>query len=173
MPINASAGEHAAATSSITIRAAAAGDIDTVVKMVNAAYRESEGHIFPGGNRTDRDDLTRSLSRATVAERHGVIVGCISIDMNGDAAHFGMLAAEVTAHRSGIGSMLITYAERLAREGGCTLMRIEAVKEGGQIPFYERRGYRVTRETPGQTWNGGADWGAAIPWHMVDMEKPL
>ena len=52
-------------------------------------------------------------------------------------------------------------------------MRIETIKEAGHVPFYERYGYRVTAETPGQTWNGGTDWGAAIPWHMVDMEKPL
>jgi hypothetical protein len=31
----------------------------------------------------------------------------------------------------------------------------------------------VLGETDGQTWNGGADWGAAIPWQMVDLEKAL
>jgi hypothetical protein len=52
-------------------------------------------------------------------------------------------------------------------------MRIEVVKEGGRVPFYERRGYVVTSETDGQIWNDGQDWGAAGTWHMVDMEKPL
>jgi hypothetical protein len=52
-------------------------------------------------------------------------------------------------------------------------MRIEVVREGGKIPFYESRGYHVTGETPGQVWNGGRDWGAVIDWHMVDMEKAL
>jgi hypothetical protein len=52
-------------------------------------------------------------------------------------------------------------------------MRIEVVEEGGRIPYYERRGYRVTQRYLGQEWNNGADWGAAIEWHMVEMEKQL
>jgi hypothetical protein len=69
--------------------------------------------------------------------------------------------------------MLAEYAEQAAAAAGASAVRIETVKQAGLIPFYERRGFRVVAETDGQLWNGGADWGAAIPWQMVEMEKRL
>lgn len=157
----------------ITIRAATPDDIDVIVPLVNAAYRHTEGHVFAHNDRTSRDDLTKRLAEATVAEAGGKVVGCISTDLSADPAHFGMLAADLSWHGRRIGSTLIAHAEAAARAAGRAAMRIETVKEAGLVPFYERLGYIVVGETPGQEWNGGADWGAIIPWHMVDMEKRL
>ncbi len=141
--------------------------------MVNAAYRKTESHVFPGSTRTERVGLTKLLPEITVAELEGRVVGCIQITIAPPDAHFGLLAVDVVLHGTGLGSRLIAHAEQTAHNAGCTLMRIEAVKEGGQVPFYERRGYIVTAEHFGQQWNKGQDWGAAIDWHMVELEKPL
>ena len=157
----------------ITIRPATPDDLAVLVTLVNDAYRISEGHVFPGTDRVQRTDALKKLDGIVVAEIGGAIAGCVHIDLTGEAAHFGMLATDVAGQRRGIGSMLIDHAERVARAAGATAMRIEVVKEAGRVPFYERRGYTVVRETPGQQWNNGADWGAAIDWHMVDMEKQL
>ena len=157
----------------VTIRKATPADIDALVPMVNAAYRVSEGHVFPATDRVERTDAMKQIEGIAVAEIGGSIVGCLHIALENDAAHFGMLATGVSMQRRGIASALIAYAENAARAAGCSVMRIETIKEAGHIPFYERFGYRVTGETLGQTWNAGADWGAAIPWHMVDMEKRL
>jgi predicted N-acetyltransferase YhbS len=170
----------------ITIRAATPDDVSALVEMVNAAYRASEGDVFPGTTRVQRTDAMKRLDGTLVAIVDGAVAGCVRYELgghdcsvpeqsDGDArvAHFGLLATDVSKQNGGIGSALIEHVERLAREAGCALMRIEVVKEGGRVPFYQRRGYRVTAETPGQEWNGGQDWGAAGPWHMVDMEKPL
>jgi N-acetylglutamate synthase-like GNAT family acetyltransferase len=160
---------------SVAIRAATAADIETLVPLINDAYRKSESNVFPETTRTERSDLAGRIGEVLVAERDGRIAGCLHFVIDGDVAHFGMLAADVSLHGSGIGSALIAHVEEQARAAGCRLMRIEVVKEGvpDRIAYYGRRGYRVTREHDGQTWNGGADWGAAIPWHMVDMEKAL
>jgi GNAT superfamily N-acetyltransferase len=157
----------------ITIRAATADDVPALIAMVNAAYRRSEGDVFPTSERVDRTDAMQHLPRIVVAEVGGVVAGSIDIELSGDTAHFGMLATDVGMQGRGIGSLLVDHAEEQARAAGHTVMRIEVVKEGGRVPWYERKGYRVLRETPGQSWNGGQDWGAVAPWHMVDMEKEL
>jgi GNAT superfamily N-acetyltransferase len=159
----------------ITLRLATPADVDALVELVNAAYRKSESNVFPGTTRTERVGITSILPEIMVAERDGRIAGCIHITITPPDAHFGLLAVGVDLHGGGLGSRLIAHAERLAREAGCTRMRIEVVKEGepGRLAFYERRGYRLVAEHRGQEWNGGADWSAAIDWHMVELEKEL
>lgn len=170
----------------ITIRAATPDDVPALVEMVNAAYRKSEGHVFPGTTRVQRTDAMARLDGTLVAIVDGALAGCVRYEIGGhdcsvpdqavdDArlAHFGLLSTDVAQQGRGIASALVEHVERVAREAGCAMMRIEVVKEGGRVPYYERRGYRVTAQTDGQVWNGGQDWGAAGTWHMVDMEKPL
>jgi GNAT superfamily N-acetyltransferase len=157
----------------LTIRRATAADVDALVPMVNAAYRASEGHVFPTTTRVQRTGAMKQLGTITIAEFGEKLAGCVNIEIDGDTAHFGLLATDVALQGRGVASALVEYAEGRAREAGCRLMRIEVVKQGGRVPFYERRGYRIVRETDGQTWNGGQDWGAIAPWQMVDMEKPL
>jgi GNAT superfamily N-acetyltransferase len=157
----------------LEIRPATLADVPALLEMVNAAYRISEGHVFPGTDRVERTDALKRLDGVAVAAGGGALAACVHIELNGRAAHFGMLATAPARQGRGVGSMLIDYAESLARAGGCGVMRIEVVREAGRVPFYERRGYHVTREHDGQTWNGGADWGAALAWHMVEMEKAL
>ncbi len=157
----------------ITLRPATAADVDSLVEMINIAYRKGEGHVFPGTTRTERYDVSRLLPEMIVAEVSGEIAACIHVTITPPSAHFGPLAADVARHGAGLGSLLIAHAEQIASDAGCTVMKIEVVKEGGRVPYYERRGYRTTVEHIGQDWNRGADWGAVLEWHMVDMEKAL
>jgi len=161
------------ASTRVTMRAATLMDVDVLVPLVNDAYRKTEGHVFPGTARTERGDLLQQIDRIIVAEVEGRAAGCMYLAIDGERGHFGMLAADVHLHGRGIGSALIAHAETLARAAGCRVMHLESVKEAGLVPFYKRRGYRAVRETPGQEWNDGADWGAAGDWHMVDLEKAL
>lgn len=164
---------EAAPRERVTVRLATHADIEALVPMINAAYDFTEHHVFPGTRRCDRQDIRDLISGIAVAGLDGCIAGCVHIDVGGDPAHYGLLAVDVTLHRSGLGSMLADYAEQAAADSGATAVRIATVKQAGLVPFYERRGFRVIAETDGQTWNGGADWGAAIPWQMVEMERRL
>ena len=161
------------APSGVTMRRGTPADVEALVSLVNEAYRKTEGHVFPGTTRTERGDLLERIAEIIVAEADGRPVGCLHFTTEGDVAHFGLLAADVRLHGRGIGSALIAHAEHLGRDAGCRMMHIESVKEANMLPYYERRGYRVLRENVGQEWNGGQDWGAAIEWHMVELEKIL
>ncbi|HEX5479462.1 MAG TPA: GNAT family N-acetyltransferase [Dehalococcoidia bacterium] len=155
------------------LRRATAADIDVIVPMINAAYDVTEHDVFPNTRRCDRQEITAIVEQIVVAEVDGRVGACVHIDTSGDAAHYGLLAVDVSLHRSGLGSMLAQHAEQAAMAAGAQALRIETVKQAGLIPFYERLGFRVIAEADGQVWNGGADWGAAIPWQMVEMEKTL
>lgn len=161
----------------ITLRPATPDDIPALVPLINDAYDFTEHHIFPNSRRTDRHDINHYIDDMTVAEiDDGAgrrIAACIHIDLSGEPAHYGLLAVDVTLHRSGLGSTLVNLAEQRAREAGKSRIHIETVKQAGLVPFYEARGYAVTQEHDGQTWNEGADWSATGAWQMVDMEKPL
>jgi GNAT superfamily N-acetyltransferase len=157
----------------ITVRPATAADVAALVPMVNDAYRASEGDVFPGSERVGRTDALRKLDGTLVAVAGAMVVGCVRVEVAAPAAHFGLLATHVAMQGRGVAPLLVDHVERMARDAGCGVMHIEVVKEGGRVPFYERRGYAVIRETPGQQWNSGQDWGAVVPWHMVDMEKVL
>ena len=144
-----------------------------IVPMINAAYDVTEHHVFPNTRRCDRQEINEIVDGMTVAEVDGRIRACVHIDTSGDPAHYGLLAVDVALHRSGLGSLLARHAEQAAAAAGAQALRIETVKQAGLVPFYERLGFLVVAETDGQVWNGGADWGAAIPWQMVEMEKTL
>jgi ribosomal protein S18 acetylase RimI-like enzyme len=157
----------------ITLRRATPGDIPALVDLVNVAYRASEGSVFPTSTRTDRTDALANLDGIVLAEFGGRIAGVIQIDLSGDAAHFGMLATDITLQGRGVASALIEHAEAQARAAGRAKMRIEVVRGGGKASLYHRRGYVIVAEHDGQTWNGGQDWGAVAPWHMLELEKDL
>ena len=158
---------------SVRMRAATAADIDVLVPLINAAYDSTERDVFPGTRRAERHDISAYIDGMVIAEVEGVVAGCIHVDVSGDPAHFGPLAVDVSRHKTGLGALLVEHAETVARDAGATAIRLETVRQAGLIPFYERRGYRLIGETDGQVWNGGADWGAAVPWQMVDLEKAL
>jgi N-acetylglutamate synthase-like GNAT family acetyltransferase len=157
----------------VTLRTATSADIPALVPLINDAYDFTEHHIFPNSRRTDRHDITAYIDEMTVVELEGRVVACVHIDLKSDPAHYGLLAVEVGLQRSGLGSMLVRYAEDRALAAGRSQIGIETVKQAGLVPFYDARGYRVVQEHDGQTWNGGADWGASGPWQMVDMVKDL
>jgi GNAT superfamily N-acetyltransferase len=157
----------------VRLRPASPRDVTLLVPLINEAYDRTEHHIFPGSRRTERHDIGELIGGIVVAEIDGRTAGCVHIDVAGDPAHYGLLAGDASMHRTGVGSLLVEHAEAAAREAGATAVRIETVKQAGLTPFYEQRGYRAVGKIDGQIWNGGADWGAAIPWQMVDMEKAL
>lgn len=104
------------------------------------------------GQRTDADMVTAAVvdpsGEVVLAEADGVLVGCIHVQREGAAAHFGMFAVEPTLQAGGTGSALLAAAEDRARAWGCSAMDLEVVAQRAElIAWYERRGYRRTGET--------------------------
>ncbi|GED88723.1 GNAT family N-acetyltransferase [Streptomyces sp. 6-11-2] len=150
------------AASGLTFRDARDADVDTLVDLIESAYRgdssragwTTEADILQG-QRTDPGGVLEVIkspgSRLLTVERDGRVVACCQLEHQGDHAYFGMFAVSPTLQGAGLGKVVIAEAERQAREdwGASEMhMTVISVRED-LIAWYERRGYRRTgRTTP-------------------------
>ncbi|MFD6416067.1 GNAT family N-acetyltransferase [Streptomyces sp. NPDC060194] len=143
----------------LTFRDAVESDVQSLVELVESAYRgdasragwTTEADILDG-RRTDPEGVLGIVrapgSRLLVAERGGDLVACCQLEHRGTAAYFGMFAVRPTLQGAGLGKTVIAEAERTARaEWGATEMHMTViVQREDLIAWYERRGYRRTGE---------------------------
>ncbi|MET9773301.1 GNAT family N-acetyltransferase [Streptomyces sp. NPDC006367] len=148
------------ATGRLTFRDATEADVDTLVALVESAYRgessragwTTEADILQG-QRTDPEGVLEVLrspdSRLLTVERDGTVVACCQLEHRGAHAYFGMFAVSPALQGEGLGKKVIAEAERQAREvWGVTEMHMTVISVREElIAWYERRGYRRTGET--------------------------
>jgi N-acetylglutamate synthase-like GNAT family acetyltransferase len=95
---------------------ATSGDIDEIVRIVNAAYDKGETGIWqPEWKRTNTEWIAEDVAKReiAVAREGGTILGCIRVvRLREDTAEFGQLAVAPEGWGQGVGRALIDYAER-------------------------------------------------------------
>jgi ribosomal protein S18 acetylase RimI-like enzyme len=148
------------ATTGLTFRDATEADVDTLVALIESAYRgdasragwTTEADILEG-QRTDPQGVLEVVespdSRLLTVERDGTVVACCQLEHRGEYAYFGMFAVSPTLQGAGLGKAVIAEAERQARESWGVRemhMTVISVRED-LIAWYERRGYRRTGKT--------------------------
>ena len=147
------------ATTGLTFRDATDTDVDTLVALIESAYRgdasragwTTEADILEG-QRTDPEGVLEVVkspdSRLLIVERDGTVIACCQLEHRGDYAYFGMFAVSPTLQGAGLGKAVIAEAERQARETwGVREMRMTVISvREDLIAWYERRGYRRTGE---------------------------
>ncbi len=131
-----------------SVRYATEGDIDEIVRVINAAYRVED--FFVRGNRTNVEDVTARMNAPgacfIVADRgDGVLVAATSVDVHEDRGHFAMLSVDPAVQGKGYGRMLIDAVEDHCRKSGCAHLDIEVVNLREELPpFYKRLGFVPT-----------------------------
>ncbi|GAA0919421.1 GNAT family N-acetyltransferase [Streptomyces thermoalcalitolerans] len=149
-----------AVTGPLTFRDASDADVDTLVHLIQSAYRgdasragwTTEADILEG-QRTDPDGVLEVIkspdSRMLMAERDGRVVACCQLERRGDHAYFGMFAVSPGLQGAGLGKAVLAEAERLVREEwGAEEMHMTVITVREElIAWYERRGYRRTGKT--------------------------
>jgi ribosomal protein S18 acetylase RimI-like enzyme len=147
------------ATPGLTFRDATEADVDTLVALIESAYRgdasrsgwTTEADILDG-QRTDPEGVLEVVkspdSRLLTVERDGTVVACCQLEHRGEYAYFGMFAVSPTLQGAGLGKAVIAEAERQARESwGVREMHMTVISvRDDLIAWYERRGYRRTGE---------------------------
>lgn len=142
------------------IRFATATDLAPLRALVESAYRGDSARRgwtheadLLGGQRTDEETLGATIAdpqqRILLAEREGVIVGCVQLTAKGDGtAYLGLLAVDPTLQAGGIGAQLIRACEAAAlSEFGATRMEMTVIDGRRElIAYYERKGYALTGE---------------------------
>jgi ribosomal protein S18 acetylase RimI-like enzyme len=144
-------------TSALSYRAATPADVETVVALVESAYRGETSRggwtteaDFLDGRRTGADDVLAQIARPQsvllLAEEAGRLLACAHVAVEDGAGYFGMFSVAPGLQGGGIGKQVLAEAERIAREQfGQSVMRMTVIDIRDElIAFYERRGYRRT-----------------------------
>lgn len=141
----------------LTFRHATASDISMLVELVTSAYR---GDASRAGWTTEADlldglridgeriaaDIDRPQSVVLLGESNGDVVACAHVAVEDGAGYFGMFSVRPELQGHGIGKLMLTEAERIARdELQQSAMRMTVIDVRDElIEYYARRGYQRT-----------------------------
>lgn len=147
------------------IREADLADLDALTALINDAnktYREWAGDDWsPPDDGSERQHWSEQVVNpdawAAIAEEGGKLVGCIDFmpaEMSVPGlAHLSRLFVSPNDWRSGIGSELCLKAIKEMQQRGFDRAELfAAVANSGARAFYERHGWKPTRET--RDWHG-------------------
>ena len=143
--------------------------------VINSAFKVAE-EFFCFEDRITLEEVERLITtgKFLVAEARArgdrVLVGCVYVELkDGDRSYLGLLSVDPSQQQSGLGSLLMTEAEKHCREMGCRVMDIWIVNLRTELtPFYQRRGYVETGTLPFPP-----EVQTKLPCHFITMAKPL
>jgi len=157
-------------TSTVPIRLAVVADAEKITNIINAAFHIVEG-FFIDGPRIDQTEVEQLLDKGAflLAEAGDKLNGCVYVELRGERSYLGLLSVDPTCQRGGLGSLLMSEAEKYCRERGSQFMDILIVNLRTDLPaFYQRRGYFENGTAPFP-----ADVVTKIPCHFINMSKAL
>lgn len=128
------------------IRLANRDDLTSVEEIVRAAYTHYIARIGrePGPMLDDYASLVAE-GRVYVAEHDGIVQGLLVLILQDDTLLLDNIAVAPQAQGLGLGRLMLTFAENVAREAGCGAIKLytnEAMTEN--IALYGRIGYTET-----------------------------
>ena len=143
--------------------------------LINSAFRVAE-EFFCFEDRITLEEVERLFTTGTflVAEPRErgdrVLGGCVYVERkDGDRSYLGLLSVDPSQQQSGLGSLLMTAAEKHCRELGSRTMEIYIVNLRTELtPFYQRRGYVETGTLPFPS-----EVQTKQPCHFITMAKQL
>ncbi|MEO6064550.1 MAG: GNAT family N-acetyltransferase [Lysobacterales bacterium] len=146
-------------TYALTFRPARPGDANTIVGLVESAYRGDASRVgwtteadLLDGQRTDATSIAGLIQSPDdcllLADCEGAVVSSCHLRREGEAAYFGMFAVVPQLQANGLGRRVLAEAERHARTAfGAKEMRMTVIDCREElIAWYERRGYARTGE---------------------------
>src|SRR5215510_593357 len=154
----------------LPIRIATSVDAPQITAVINAAFRIAE-EFFVDGNRISQAEVEESLAKGDflVAEANGKLNGCVYVELRGERSYLGLLSVDPTCQQGGLGSLLMSEAEKYCREQGSQGMDIVIVSLREELPsFYQKRGYVASGTSPFPP-----DVPVKIPCHFINMSKSL
>jgi GNAT superfamily N-acetyltransferase len=146
----------------VTFRLATPEDAATLAALVGSAYRgeESRAGWTTEANFLDDERIDAAGVLAKITDPQGVVlvvqdsaaelIGCCEVAYRGAGlAYFGMFAIRPALQAGGLGRLVLTAAEELARRTwGADAMEMTVIGQRVElIAWYERRGYTRAAET--------------------------
>ena len=152
------------------VRVAETQDAVAITNLINAAFRQAES-FFIDCDRVDCEVVQSLMDTGEflVIDDGDTLAGCVYIELRGERAYLGLLSVDPQRQKAGLGSQLMTHAERYCAAAGCKLMDLRIVNlRTENHAFYSRRGYVETGIEPFPS-----NLSPKLPCHFVKMSKPL
>ena len=160
MNISPTQASQVASSSNLSFRRAATADVDTIVALVNSAYRGESSRAgwtteadLLGGQRTDAEEVSRLIgtdgSVILLCQCGDEIVGSVHLEkVDAATAYLGMLVIKPVLQGQGCGSRFMAAAENFVRaEWGVARMQMQVITLRHElIAYYQRRGYQRSGE---------------------------
>ncbi|MER2598599.1 MAG: N-acetyltransferase [Caldilineales bacterium] len=119
---------------SLSIRAAAAGDITAICALINSFA--ARNLMLP----RSETQVNAALPRFLIAEAEGELLGCGSlVDLAPDLAEIRSLAVAATAHGRGIGGDIVSALLEMARTLGTAQVCALTLRPN----FFQRQGFHI------------------------------
>ena len=150
------------------IRTAAQSDVDTLARLINAAFRVEQPFIE--GDRINPDGVRAYMEKGKflLAEDATGLAGCVYVELRGDRGYLGLLGVDPSRQGTGLGRKLMDAAENFFRQAGCVAVDLRVVSARTPLPsFYRHLGYLETGTAP-----FAPDVPVKVPCHYL-MSKPL
>ena len=141
----------------LVFRKAVSVDATRIAALINSAYRgETSRHGWTteadllSGARTEIDEVLGLIgaddSMLLLCLDAEELLGSVTLEKHGDAAHLGMFAVHPQQQGQVIGKQLLAFAERTAVETwGVNRMVMSVITLRHElIAFYQRRGYHLS-----------------------------
>jgi GNAT superfamily N-acetyltransferase len=134
----------------LTIVEACTGDALCLLDLMRAAFAEYEGVLSPpsGAHLETVETVRGKLSKgaAALASVDGEPAGVAFYEPVDDLVYFSRLSVLPRFRNHGIGTALLAYVERRAKEAGAAGVRLGVrVQLPHLVARYERSGYRITK----------------------------
>lgn len=170
----------------LDIRKARIEDIDRLVEVINAAYRNQFGRswttekVFVDGVRITKEQLSRDLNQSNfellVGENEqGSLVGCIGLNFDSSSVEIGTFAIDPTIQNLGYGREMLNYVETCITQNYSSVRRLIMYVldvRSELMAYYQRRGYQITGRT--EPYPIDADVGQPlVPIKLIEMEKAI
>jgi len=153
-----------------TFRQAGPEDASVIMELINQAFAIELKYFSK--ERIDLAGVADHLQKGSfiLGLSDGEPVGCVYTELRGEKGYFGLLAVAPSQQGRGLGSRLVTEAEDLCRETGCSIMELRVLHLRTELPpYYEKLGYEVT----GTEDHIPQDDSALQPYHFIVMEKTI
>jgi len=160
---------NARSLESLQIRPALPADAESLVRLINAAFRVEQPFIE--GDRIDAESVRSYMAKGKflVAEDSAGLAACVYVELRGDRGYLGLLGVDPPRQGTGLGRKMMDAAESYFREAGCIAVDLRVISARTPLPaFYRHLGYRETGTAPFVP-----DVPVKVPCHYILMSKTI
>ena len=153
----------------ITSREASATDTADVDNVFNEAFKPLRSIYRPTGDAIAHQAERAKEGTRLVAEVKGRIVGTVQFVVHKRHVHVIGLAVRPDFQRMGVARRMIEWIVDQTPSLGHNVVALDTIKETGNVPLFERIGFRVVHEQVA-TWCVSDDYAEV---HDVKMERDV